>query len=45
MLCNKTASTFKGLERIDKYDYPEGALGEALLNAIAHRTTATAEAS
>jgi ATP-dependent DNA helicase RecG len=36
-LCNKTASSFKGLERIEKKDYPEAALREALLNAIVHR--------
>lgn len=37
MFCNKVASTFKGLERIEKPDYPEEALREALLNAIVHR--------
>ena len=37
MLCNKTAATFKGLERIEKVDYPEEALREALLNALVHR--------
>ena len=36
-LCNKTVATFKGLERIEKKDYPEAALREALLNAIVHR--------
>ena len=36
-LCNKKASTFKGLERIEKVDYPEEALREALLNALVHR--------
>ena len=36
-LCNKTVATFKGLERIEKIDYPEEALREALLNAIVHR--------
>ncbi|MBO5269740.1 MAG: putative DNA binding domain-containing protein [Clostridia bacterium] len=36
-LCNKTAATFKGLERIEKADYPEEALREALLNALVHR--------
>ena len=34
---NKTNSTFKGLERIDKRDYPENAIREALLNSIIHR--------
>ncbi|MDO4608259.1 MAG: putative DNA binding domain-containing protein [Clostridia bacterium] len=37
MLCNKTTATFKGLERVERADYPEGALREALLNAIVHR--------
>ena len=37
MLCNKTTATFKGLERIERNDYPEEALREALLNAIVHR--------
>jgi ATP-dependent DNA helicase RecG len=32
-LCNRTAATFQGLERIEKSDYPEDALREALLNA------------
>lgn len=36
-LCNKTAATFKGLDRIERADYPEEALREALLNAIVHR--------
>ena len=36
-LCNRTASSFKGLERIDKPDYPEEAIREALLNALVHR--------
>ena len=36
-LCNKTAATFKGLERIETVDYPEEALREALLNALVHR--------
>ena len=36
LLCNRTASVFKGLERIEKKDYPEEALREALLNAIVH---------
>lgn len=37
LLCNRTAATFKGLERVEKSDYPEGALREALLNALIHR--------
>lgn len=37
MLCNKNVSEFKGLERIDSFDYPEEALREALLNSIVHR--------
>ena len=36
-LCNKTQATIKGLERIEKQDYPEEAIREALLNAIVHR--------
>jgi ATP-dependent DNA helicase RecG len=36
-LCNCTAATFKGLERIELPDYPEDALREALLNALIHR--------
>lgn len=35
-LCNKTTALFKGLERIEKVDYPEEALREALLNALVH---------
>ncbi|MBQ4518772.1 MAG: putative DNA binding domain-containing protein [Clostridia bacterium] len=36
-LCNHTAATFKGLDRIDREDYPASALREALLNALVHR--------
>lgn len=36
-LCNHTAGTFSGLDRIDKEDYPTAALREALLNALVHR--------
>lgn len=36
-LCNKTVSTFRGLERIEKVDYPEEALREAFLNALVNR--------
>lgn len=34
---NRTRAEFEGLERIDKRDYPNEALREALLNAITHR--------
>ena len=37
MLSNRTSSVFKGLERIDKSEYPEAALREALLNSVVHR--------
>lgn len=37
MLNNRTSSDFKGLERIEKTDYPEAALREALLNSVVHR--------
>ena len=37
MLCNRTEATCRGLERIEKRDYPEEALREALLNALVHR--------
>lgn len=36
-LINKVHATFKGLQRIDSYDYPPVAIREALLNAIVHR--------
>ena len=36
-LCNRTLSIFEGLERIEKKDYPDEALREALLNALVHR--------
>lgn len=36
-LCNRTAATFKGLERVELSDYSEDALREALLNALVHR--------
>lgn len=36
-LVNKVHATFKGLHRIDSYDYPPVAVREALLNAIVHR--------
>lgn len=34
---NKLHATYSGLERIDRCDYPEVAIREALLNAIVHR--------
>lgn len=37
MLCNRTVSEIRGLERVEKQDYPEAALREALLNALVHR--------
>lgn len=37
LLCNRTLATFQGLNRIEKKDYPEEALREALLNAMVHR--------
>ena len=37
LLCNKTVAAFKGLERMERSDYPQEAICEALLNAIVHR--------
>lgn len=37
MLNNRTSSDFKGVERIEKSDYPEAALREALFNSVVHR--------
>lgn len=34
---NRTRAEFQGLDRIDRRDYPEEAMREALLNAITHR--------
>lgn len=34
---NRTRAEFAGLHRIDKRDYPEDALREALLNSLVHR--------
>lgn len=34
---NRTRAEFRGLDRIDRRDYPEEALREALLNAVTHR--------
>lgn len=36
-LANNVKATFSGIDRIDKYDYPEEALREAVLNALIHR--------
>ena len=36
-LSNNLAATVSGLDRIDKHDYPEIAVREAMLNAIVHR--------
>ena len=36
-LSNNLPATFSGLDRIERYDYPEETLREAMLNAIAHR--------
>ena len=38
LLNNNNKSTFKGIERIDKLDYPNEVLREALINAIVHRS-------
>lgn len=40
-LHNQTESKFEKLLRVDKRDYPETALREALLNAVVHREYAT----
>ena len=40
-LNNRTKATFNKLLRIDKRDYPETALREALINAIVHREYST----
>ncbi|MCH5197049.1 MAG: putative DNA binding domain-containing protein [Oscillospiraceae bacterium] len=37
MLCNQNKSVFKGVNRIDSWDYPEEAIREALINAVVHR--------
>jgi len=37
MLCNQNQARIDGLNRIDRYDYPEAAIREVLLNAIVHR--------
>lgn len=37
MLCNHNKSAFKGVSRIDSWDYPEEAIREALINAVVHR--------
>ena len=42
---NHTRAEYSGLERIDRRDYPEEALREALLNAIVHREYAFRDAT
>lgn len=37
LLNNRTSAVFKGLERMEKSDYPVAALREALLNSVVHR--------
>ena len=37
MLCNRTTAVFQGLDRVEKRDYPDEAIREALLNALVHR--------
>ena len=37
-MANRINSEFKGLERIDKKDYPDYSLREALLNSVIHRS-------
>lgn len=36
-LFNRTKATFSGLQRVDKLDYPQEAVREALLSCIVHR--------
>jgi ATP-dependent DNA helicase RecG len=36
-LSNNLNAAFSGLDRIERYDYPEEAIREAMLNAIVHR--------
>lgn len=42
---NRTRAEFKGLDRIDRKDYPVEALREALLNAIVHRDYSFSEST
>jgi ATP-dependent DNA helicase RecG len=37
LLNNRTQSEIKGLYRVDRMDYPEAAIREALLNSLVHR--------
>ena len=32
-----SAISYDGIHRIEKYEYPKGAVREALLNAVAHK--------
>jgi ATP-dependent DNA helicase RecG len=36
-ISNNLAATFSGLDRLERYDYPEDAVREAMLNALIHR--------
>jgi len=36
-IANNLNATFKGLERVEQYDYPKVALREGILNALVHR--------
>ncbi|MEF2922534.1 MAG: hypothetical protein U0O16_08865 [Holdemanella sp.] len=40
---NQKHSSFSGLKRIDKRDYPEVAIREALLNLIVHRLSESSD--
>lgn len=42
---NRTRSTFQGIDRIDKRDYPVEAIRESLLNAIVHKDYAFASST
>ena len=37
LMYNQLGSSFQGLSRIDRYDYPEEALREGFINALLHR--------
>lgn len=44
-LCNQLSASFDGLYRVDRRDYPEEALREALLNTLVHRDYSYAASS